>query len=268
MTGRQLARFADKAAVAAAVVARLGDVVTDAVAERGVAHLVLTGGSMGEAVMKALTTPGAAAAPSDSPVDSRIEWSAVHLWWGDERFLPLGHPDRNDSQADGAGLGRLFALGLEPTRVHRLPGPDDPVTGPDLPAAAAAYADQLRRAAGNAALPGFDVVMLGVGPDGHVASLFPGHPSTADAGSASATVVPVEGSPKAPPRRLSMSLPALCSGRQVWLLVAGADKAQAVRRAQQTSDAHRCPAGAVHGRQATIWWLDDEAAGDLGTAPA
>lgn len=262
MTGTQVRRFPDKAAVGTAAAARLREVVALAVRERGVAHLVLTGGSMGEALMTALVEGTAAGVPSN-------DWSGVHLWWGDERFLPVGDPDRNDTQADAAGLGRLVERGLDPARVHRLPGPDDPVTGDDLAAAAASYAADLRRAAGAAELPGFDVVMLGVGPDGHVASLFPEHPSTAAAGSASASVVPVNGSPKPPPRRLSMSLPALCSAREVWLLVAGADKGDAVRRAQRiTDDAHACPAGAVHGRQATTWWLDEAAAAGLGPAPA
>ncbi len=229
-------QFEDKGAVGKAVVERLRHIVAGAVRERGVAHLVLTGGSMGEAVMRTL------AADLHSAGTRAPDWSEVHLWWGDERYLPAGHPDRNDTQADDAGLSRLT------------------VTGDDLAAAASSYASELRRAGLGAQLPAFDVVMLGMGPDGHVASLFPDHPSTAAAQDASATVVPVQGAPKPPPRRLSMSLPTLCSGREVWIMVAGADKAPAVRRAEQIDDPHLCPAGAVRGRHATIWWLDDAAA--------
>lgn len=254
MSATEYLQFEDKGAVGTAVAERLRHIVAGAVRERGVAHLVLTGGSMGEAVMRTL------AVDLHSAGTRAPDWSKVHLWWGDERYLPAGHPDRNDTQADDAGLSQLTGIGLDPARTHRLLGPDDPVTGDDLVAAASSYASELRRAGLGAQLPAFDVVMLGMGPDGHVASLFPDHPSTAAAQDASATVVPVQGAPKPPPRRLSMSLPTLCSGREVWIMVAGADKAPAVRRAEQIDDPHLCPAGAVRGRHATIWWLDDAAA--------
>ncbi len=246
---------ADRAAVGTAVAARLRDVMTAAVTARGVAHVVLTGGSMGEEVMRALAEPPDG---SGAELDPRT-LAAVHLWWGDERYLPAGDPDRNDTQADGAGLGRLLQRGLDPDRVHRLPGPDDPLIGDDLVGAARSYADELRRAADTGVLPRFDVVMLGVGPDGHVASLFPGHPATVAPGTASSTVVPITGSPKPPPRRLSLSLPALESAAAVWLVVSGADKAEAVERARTVHDPHACPAGAVRGTEETIWWLDTAA---------
>lgn len=267
----QVRVYPDRAAVAAAVRTRLLEVVRQAMTDRGVAHVVLTGGSMGEALMTALARqPRRQTAQNGTTPATPVEdWSGVHLWWGDERYLPAADPDRNDTQADHAGLTRLYDAGLRPEHVHRLPGPDDPRLGDDLAAAAREYAEQLRaQAPGGGLLPEFDVVMLGVGPDGHVASLFPAHPSTrhpdpADSPQIEATMVAVEGSPKPPPRRLSMTLPTLCSARDVWLMAAGSDKAAALRQAQTVSDPHVCPAGAVHGQAATVWWLDEAAAHQL-----
>ena len=112
-------------------------------------------------------------------------------------------------------------------------------------------------------LPVFDVVMLGVGPDAHVASLFPGLPGPLTRG---ATVIAVEGSPKPPPRRLSLTVEALNMAERLWFVVAGADKAEAVAevrhaRDDETTDAARWPASVVSGRDATVWWLDGAAAG-------
>ena len=128
-------------------------------------------------------------------------------------------------------------------------GPD----GDDLDAAVARYRDELATVA-----PRFDVVMLGMGPDTHVASLFPGHATTRVDNT---SVVALNDSPKPPPQRISLTFPALNAAREVWLMIAGADKADAVRAAATSTDRTAHPASGLHGRERTIWWLDEAAAG-------
>lgn len=231
--------------LAAAVARELDQVVAEAVATRGSAHVVLTGGSMGSATVRAL----AELRPDPTT------WQRVHLWWGDERFVPAGDADRNDQQAEDAGLGDL---GVPVDQVHRVPvaHADD---GPGaLAEAAAAYAELLaRHAARGAAVPDFDVVLLGLGPDTHVASLFPGREELTVTG---AMTVPVTDSPKPPPDRVSLTVPALNAAERVWLVVAGADKAAAVVAARGATDDPEVPASWVRGRGETVWWLDQAAA--------
>ena len=247
----------DKALLAEASAARLAIAVLDAQAARGEADIVLTGGSMGSAILEAL---------GRSPLREAVEWSTVNVWWGDERFVPTGDPDRNETQAREA---LLDGLPLDPARVHPMAGPD---TCGSPEESAERYAAALARGAGAAQwsgaargsgapgdVPAFDVVMLGVGPDAHIASLFPGH----EALSATGSTVGVHESPKAPPERVSLTFEALQRGAQVWFLVAGADKADAVRRAHGGASREEAPAGSVHGTSATLWLLDADAAGEL-----
>ncbi|GAB3256974.1 6-phosphogluconolactonase [Kineosporia babensis] len=232
--------LADGAALANAAAARLITELVDAQAARGQAHIVLTGGSNGGALLKAVAA---------SPARDVVDWTRVDLWWGDERFLPAGDAERNETQAREY---LLDALPLEPKRVHVM-APSDGTYGDDVDAAAAAYAAELE-AAGN---PAFDVLMLGVGPDGHVASLFPGHPGYAVT---SGTVIAVRESPKPPPVRISLTLGAIGNARQVWLLAGGEGKAEAVAGALGDVD---LPAGAVRGTERTLWLLDRAAASKL-----
>lgn len=242
--------LADGAQLAAAAAARLITELVDAQAARGQAHAVLTGGSNGGALLRAV---------AESPARDAVDWSRVDLWWGDERFLPAGDPDRNEVQARGL---LLDALALDPTRVHVM-APSDGDFGEDVDAAAAAYSVELAEAAkatGESAVPGvpaFDVLMLGVGPDGHVASLFPGHPGFAvTEGSA----IAVRQSPKPPPVRISLTRPAIGAARQVWLLAGGEGKAEAVAGAL---GGQGLPAGSVRGTERTLWLLDRAAASKL-----
>ena len=239
----------DRQALAEAVADALVARVDAAARDRGVAHVVLTGGSMGNAVMEAL-----ARRARDGALDSAA-WRVTHLWWGDERFVPAGDGDRNDGQADEAGLGDLPVL---KKNVHRVPSG----TGADAAKEAAArYAATLAREAEQGqATPVFDVVMLGMGPDTHVASLFPGHPQVSLRDEATAAV---PHSPKPPPVRVTMTVPTLCSASAVWLVVSGADKADAVATATRAQDDHDVPASMVHGRRETVWWLDEDAAARL-----
>ena len=193
----------DKQVVADSAAARLVTAVVDAQAARGVAHVALTGGSMGSAVVAAVgRVPGRVA----------MDPARLHVWWGDERYLPAGSADRNDVQNDEAGLA---SWGLDPSTVHRVAGPDQ---SESAEASARAYADALREQGAD----GFDVVLLGVGPDGHVASLFPRHPAQRTDGTAA---VAVHDSPKPPPDRVSLTFECLARTAEVWFLVAGADKA-------------------------------------------
>jgi 6-phosphogluconolactonase len=239
----------DPGLLAAAAAARLITALVDAQAARGHAHAVLTGGSNGTATLEAVAS---------APARDAVDWANVDLWWGDERFLPAGHPDRNETQARAVLLDKLP---LDAARVHPMP-PSDGDFGDNVDAAAAGYAAELATAVGASSsevpgVPAFDVLMLGVGPDGHVASLFPGHPGFAVR---TGTVIAVRESPKPPPIRISLTLPALQAAREAWLLAGGEGKTEAVTRALS---GETLPAGSVHGTERTLWLLDRAAAAHL-----
>ncbi|HEU5034796.1 MAG TPA: 6-phosphogluconolactonase [Mycobacteriales bacterium] len=239
----------DAELLARAVAARLVTALVDAQAARGSASVVLTGGGIGIASLRELAA---------SPARDAIDWPALDVWWGDERFLPAGHPERNDTQAREALLG---AVPLDPERVHPLGGSDGP-DGDDVDAAAERYAAALAGAArpeDHGPVPTFDVLLLGVGGDGHVASLFPGTPALYD----ERLVVPVRGAPKPPPTRLSLSLAAINAAREVWLVTAGEEKAGAVRLGLSGAGPTAVPAAGAHGRSRTLWLLDRSAASRL-----
>lgn len=244
----------DRGTLAAAVAARLVTAALDALATRGRAGIVLTGGTIGTASLVALGASPAAAA---------VDWSRVDLWWGDERFVPAGDGERNDTQA-AEFLDALARLGQPAERVHRMPTSDGP-DGDDAAAAADRYAEELARAAREEGVPGpvpvLDVLMLGVGPDGHVASLFPHHPSFEQGQRSGPTVIPVHDSPKPPPTRLSLTLPVITAAEQVWCVVSGDDKAPAV--AEALAGPGDLPASRATGAQRTLWLVDAAAAGQL-----
>jgi 6-phosphogluconolactonase len=240
----------DAELLAAAAAARLVTRLVDVQAARGHAHVVLTGGGVGTATLASLAS---------APARDAVDWTALDVWWGDERFLPRGHPDRNATQARAA---LLDAVPLDPARVHEMP-PSDGAYGDDVDAAARAYADELATAArpeDHADVPSFDVLMLGVGPDGHVASLFPDHPAMYET---ERTVVGVRGSPKPPPVRISLTMPAINAASEIWLLAAGAEKAPSVGLALSGAGPMAVPAAGVTGRSHTLWLLDRAAAHQL-----
>jgi 6-phosphogluconolactonase len=235
----------DKELLAPAAAARLVTAIVDAQSSRGEADIVLTGGSMGNALLVSL---------DHSPARDGIDWRRLNVWWGDERFLPAGDPERNEAQARET---LLDAVHLDPARVHPMPASDGP-DGADVDAAAACYARELAVAASPGRdVPEFDVLMLGVGPDAHVASLFPEHPALHERDT---SVIGVRGAPKPPPVRISMTFPSLCAARDVWFLVSGADKAGAVGLALSGAGPLQAPAAGVTGRRSTTWLLDREAA--------
>ena len=178
-----------------------------------------------------------------------------NLWFGDERFVPADSPERNARQAREAFLDQVGA-----TRVHEVPASDQVA---DAETAASAYADELRAEGGGE----FDVLMLGVGPDGHIASLFPGHPGL-DVTDAIAAAV--HDSPKPPPDRVTLTFETLNRSHSVWFLVSGEEKADAVARAladvppaDEPAARRATPARGVTGSAETTWFLDRAAASGL-----
>ena len=241
----------DADVLAASVAARLLTRLVDAQQARGTASLVLTGGGVGIRVLELL---------AGSPALHAVDWSRVDVWWGDERFVAADDPERNERQARDALLDGLASAGaLDPIRVHpmgALGGPD----GDDADAAAARYAAQLAAAAPHAdPVPAFDVLLLGMGPEGHTASIFPESPAAHD----ERPVLGVHGCPKPPPTRVSLGFSALCAAREVWMVVAGGEKAPMVATALSGAGRLQVPAAGAVGRQQTLWLLDESAASAL-----
>jgi 6-phosphogluconolactonase len=225
---------ADAAALATAVAGELLARLADAQSAGGVPDIALTGGTIAEAVHREL----ARLSPS-----SDVDWTRVSVWWGDERFVAPDDPERNAGQARAAFLD---AVGVNPANVHEMPSTADAA---NVEEGAAAYSDEVReRGSGD-----FEIVMLGIGPDGHVASLFPGHPQL---DVEDRIAVGVTDSPKPPPERISLTFPALNRARSVWFLASGEGKAEAVARALGGADRHEIPASGVAGKEETIWFLD------------
>ncbi len=238
--------YRDGPLLAQAVAARLITGLTDAAAARGSASVVLTGGGIGTKVLEEL-----AAAPARDAID----WRHLDIWWGDERFVRTGDPDRNET---GARAALLDHVDVDPARVYAMPGPDGP-DGDDPDAAAARYASWLAKAGDGAPVPAFDVLMLGIGPEGHVASLFPGLPALTD----ERPVVAVRNSPKPPPVRLSLTLPSLRAAREVWILASGGEKAEAVALALSGAGPAPVPAAGARGQERTLFLLDAAAAAQV-----
>lgn len=227
----------DEEALAGAVAEALASVL----AAPGSHHLVLTGGGVGTRVLGELAERGAA-----------IDWDRVHVWWGDERFLAAGDPERNET---GARAALLDVVPIPSDHVHAMPAD----TGQGVEAASAAYADELAAHSDDGFVPGFDVLLLGMGPEGHIASLFPGMPQI----HAAQSTVPVHDSPKPPPTRISLSLAAIRSAREVWVVAAGDAKAEAAAAAlRESTSPDEVPAAGARGRDGTIFWLDRAAARD------
>ena len=236
----------NKSALAAAVAARFITKVVDLMAEFDEASVVLTGGTMSSAVLEAINS---------SPARDSMDWSRVNVWWGDERWLPAGDPQRNETQARAALLDHVP---LDPARVHAFAASD---SGLDLDAASDSYAAEIAaHTPANATLPHFDITFLGMGSDGHVASLFPERGGIRERDK---TVISVRKSPKPPLERLSLTLPAINSSARVWLVVAGADKAAALGLTLAGASVNEVPAAGVEGRRKTLFFVDADAAAQV-----
>jgi 6-phosphogluconolactonase len=237
-------KYADSAALVAAAGDRLVDAITDAIDKRGAAHVVLTGGGTGIGLLKRVG--------EDS---DKIDWSKVHLYWGDDRFVPEDDDERNYKQAREALLDHID---IPDDNVHPMSASD---SGVDLDAAAREYAQVLAANADDGQpTPDFDVHLLGMGPEGHINSLFPDTPAVRET---ERLVLGVPDSPKPPPQRITLTLPAIQRSREVWLVVSGAGKADAVAAAIGGAKPVDVPAAGAVGREATVWLLDEDAASKL-----
>ncbi len=205
-------------------------------------RVALAGGTTPQALYALLASAG---------YRNRMAWDRVSFFFGDERAVPPDHPDSNYQMANAV----LFRpLDISAKNVYRMKG-----EMPDLEAAAAAYERELQSAFEGARVPHFDLIFLGMGPDGHTASLFPGSPALAEC---KRLVVPVMDAPKPPPRRLTLTVPVLNAGQLVLFMATGADKAQALREVLQgTASPDQYPAKHVRPGPEHLVWLVDEAAG-------
>jgi 6-phosphogluconolactonase len=237
----QIRRHDDADLLVGDIASALLDRLEAAQARGEVPQVGLTGGSIAEALHRELARRAA---------DSSLDWSRVVFWWGDERFVPADSPDRNARQAREALLDHVA---VDPANVHEVPASDAVATAED---AAAAYSADLREHGAGA----FEVLMLGIGPDGHCASLFPGHPVL---GARDAIAVAVHESPKPPPDRVTLTFETLERSRAVWFIASGEGKAEAVARAlAEDGSVEETPARGVRGEE-TVWWLDEDAASAL-----
>jgi 6-phosphogluconolactonase len=240
----------DSAQLADSVAARFLSRVAKRTEEGETVHVSLTGGTMGIAVLRA-----AAARPKAA----KIDWSLVHFWWSDERFVERDSDDRNEKQARHAFLD---ALDIPAENIHAMAASDG---GLDLDAAAIAYADELAQFAPadrseTGPWPSFDICFLGVGPDGHIASLFPDRAEIAVTDRATAAV---RDSPKPPPERVTVTRQVINSSQRVWMVLAGADKASALGLVLAGASYLSVPAAGAKGRHRTVIFVDESAAAQV-----
>jgi 6-phosphogluconolactonase len=200
---------------AEAVARRAADVmanqINDARVRSADVHIALAGGSTPQRAYEVLG-------------DIQGTWSHVHLWLSDERCVPADHPDSNQLMVEESLVSKLRASD-RPT-LHGIRGDLEPED------AAWLYGTDIVRAIGDE--PRFDLVLLGLGPDGHTASLFPGHP---EAAASAAPVIPVRTSPKPPPERVTFTVPLIARARYTLLLVTGEEKREALARIRAGDDA-------------------------------
>ena len=252
--------FDDAHALAEGIAIKLLGVLRETVEAEGLAHVSLTGGGAGintlRAVAELMREDGA----------PEPDWSAVHFWWGDERLLPVGDTARNEAQARRALLDQLVAdHGLPHQNIHPMPSSE---AAADPEAGAQMYARELEQFAPEGgikglAVPPLAVMLLGVGPDGHINSLFPGKASLAvtDQSTTGETDAPPE---LGPPLRVSLTFDAIHTARRVWTGVSGADKAEAAAKAlSNDADVNEIPAAQAWGSEETVWHLDRAAASQL-----
>jgi 6-phosphogluconolactonase len=233
--------FDDAASLADDAALQFADVAREAIEERGLFRVALAGGTTPAGLYRHLVV---------EPFVSVIRWASVHVFWGDERCVPECSADRNDL---GAREAFISLVPLPPENVHPIPA--------SLPDGASRYEETLRSAFGGSdlAVPRFDLVLLGIGPDGHTASLFPGQASLEEQ---QRLAVRVLNAPKPPRERITLTLPVLNAARAVTFLAAGSEKADAVKKAIAGDPS--IPAGLVRPHNGRLsFFLDPEAAARL-----
>ncbi|HCS13219.1 MAG: 6-phosphogluconolactonase [Zetaproteobacteria bacterium CG06_land_8_20_14_3_00_59_53] len=220
----QVEIFADAMALARVAAEWTVKACNQAIAERGVCHLVLAGGTSPRQCYEVMR-------------GMQLDWSRMHIWFGDERCVPADHPDRNDCMADEALLSHVAIPHVQIHRMHAELGPEE---------GARLYAAEL------ACVGRMDVVHLGMGEDGHTCSLFPGKPSLNDGRLAFG----VSDSPKPPPERVTVGYAVLNAACHVLVLSAGKGKQEAIARIRA---GEQLPVARVKN---AIWYIDRDAAGD------
>ncbi|HHT13739.1 MAG TPA: 6-phosphogluconolactonase [Propionibacterium sp.] len=232
----RVVRLKDAADVSRVVAERLLARMIDLQGKQDTVHICLTGGNAANAMYEELAT---------LVEGSELDASRLQLWWGDERFVPATDPERNSQQA----ISRLArTVSIKSADTHMMAAKDG---RKDSHESAAEYEAELGDTS-------FDITLLGIGEDGHVASIFPNHPSFEVTGRA---VIGVEDSPKEPTERISLTIPTLNRADEVWMMATGEAKAAAVARSLSGDES--VPGAHVQGRVATYWFLDAGAAAGL-----
>ncbi len=237
--------YPDPDALSVAFARRWIELVEQAIAARGQFHVALTGGSTPQRLYERLATAEFA---------ERVDWQQVHIYFGDERCVPPDHPDSNYRMANEALLRHVP---IPPAKIHRMQG-----ELPDARASAQSYMEILHAQVPESAngLAQFDLLLLGLGPDGHIASLFPFTAALAER-SQLATAVYVD---KLQAWRISLTLPVINNAKQIQMLVAGESKAEIVRRAlAQQPETPPLPVQMIQPAGVLEWYLDQAAAQQL-----
>lgn len=235
MTEIQVISATDADSVITKVIDDLTDYISNAVSNSKEVHISLTGGRAGTEIAKQLF--------ASSAIDSRL----VHIWWSDERYLNAGNVDRNDSVVPSDLITKA--------QIHRLPSTD---TTSDLGEAVGKASSDLhlhtttRFCDRNVMM---DISLLSVGPDGHIASLFPGHSAL----TSTAAIAGISDSPKPPSERLTWTLSTLNASEQIWFIATGSEKADAVSKLIAGSDVKEIPACGVKGKLKTVLYADKSA---------
>lgn len=215
----------------------------------GVARVVLTGGGAGIKLLENLRSfHEAAERQSETFPAQRIDWTRVEIFFGDERNVEVTHPDSNEGQARTALLDHV---GIADESIHSYE-----LGSKELTQGAADYAGVL----GEYAPQGFDIHLLGVGPEGHINTLFPHTQAVAEKDQ---LVVAEFDSPKPPPERATLTLPAVQRAERVWLLVAGEDKTEAAAAVARRASPDEWPAAGAEGSAETVMFLAEDAAADV-----
>ena len=253
MSGPELVVVADHAAAIDEGARRIAATLSAAIADRGRADWCVTGGSTASGIYRALV---------DGSLRDEVPWGAVHVWWGDDRFVPRGHPLCNVTAFDDLMLGdRRVPIPIE--HLHPFRTSEAIAQGHDAAWCAAALAEELRSVGPpvEAGWPSFDLLMLGVGGDGHILSVFPGSTALGARDLAMAIPVPTHIAPHV--ERVTLNPGLVAAARRVLVLATGTGKAPVIGEIfGPTRDPGRWPAQLAL-REGATWILDDAAAARL-----
>lgn len=237
--------FDDADQLAGAIAGRIVTIVASAIDARGTCSIALAGGSTPKRLYELLAT---------DEFRDRIDWSRVHLFLGDERYVPLDHPDSNFQMAKGALINHVS---IPDSNVHPVPTEQEPAE------AARQYEDEIRTTlpAGADQIPVIDLILLGIGDDGHTASLFPG----TDALHVEDRLVVANDVPQQGTTRITFTIPLIQAARETIVLATGAGKAEAVAKAiEGAPDIEETPSQILRDAHGTVTFaLDRDAAGNL-----